>query len=200
MICSHFTLWGNPTSYRGATLTWEGRTLTSYEDDEISAEYEYDENGMRYRTRVTKKADGTVGSYEYVWLDGKLISIVYVSNGETTTAKYLYNADGVPVGMVLTNADGSLSTYYYLKNLQGDVTHIITPGGRKLVEFTYDAFGKPSAHFKTDISTVTGLLEFTQTVIACAVTPFGYRGYCYDFYKVSITFNPATTTRYTAGF
>ncbi len=173
---------GNPTSYRGATLTWEGRTLTSYEDDEISAEYEYDENGMRYRTRVTNKAEGSVTDYEYVWLDGKLISIVYVSDGETTTAKYLYNADGEPVGMVLTNADDSLSTYYYLKNLQGDITHIVTPSGRKLVEFTYDAFGKPDAHFKTDISTVTGLLDFMQTAIACAVTPFGYRGYCYDSY------------------
>ena len=38
---------GNPTSYLDATLTWQGRELKSYENDEKFITYEYDENGMR---------------------------------------------------------------------------------------------------------------------------------------------------------
>lgn len=129
----HFALWGNLMNCLGETLTWEGRTLTSYEDETNIIEYEYDENGMRYRTTVTSKTDGLTGSYEYVWIDGKLISIVYVSGDSTETAKYLYNDRDEPVGMVLTDADGTLSTYYYLKNLQGDITHIVSASGKLLV-------------------------------------------------------------------
>ena len=104
---------GNPVSYFGATLTWEGRNLTSYENDNYTVQYEYDENGMRYRSTVISKEDGQVGSFEYVWVDGKLISIVFVSDGSTSTTKYLYNDFEVPVGMIVTDADGTLSTYYY---------------------------------------------------------------------------------------
>ena len=182
MICSHFTLWGNPTTYLGATLTWEGRTLTSYEDETNIIEYEYDENGMRYRTTVTSKTDGLTGSYEYVWVDGKLISIVYVSGDSTETAKYLYNDRDEPVGMVLTDADGTLSTYYYLKNMQGDITHIVSASGKLLVEFTYDVFGKQTVHYQANGSTIIGMIELVEQVMARALTPFGYRGYCYDSY------------------
>ncbi len=160
----------------------EGRTLTSYEDDERIAHYEYDENGMRYRTRINNKADGTVLDLEYVWLDGKLISIVCVNDGETTTAKYLYNADSEPVGMVLTDADGTLSTYYYLKNMQGDITHIVSASGKLLVEFTYDVFGKQTVHYQANGSTIIGMIELVEQVMVCALNPFGYRGYCYDTY------------------
>lgn len=173
---------GNPTSYLGATLMWEGRTLTSYENEELLAEYEYDENGMRYRTTVTSKTDGLLGSYEYVWVDGKLISIVYVSGGSTETAKYLYNDNDEPIGMVVTDAAGSLSTYYYLKNMQGDITHIISPNGKKLVEFTYDIFGKQTVHYQSNGSTIIGMIELAEQVMIRTLTPFGYRGYCYDMY------------------
>ena len=169
-------------NYLGATLTWEGRTLTSYEDETNIIEYEYDENGMRYRTTVTSKTDGLTGSYEYVWVDGKLISIVYVSGDSTETAKYLYNDRDGPVGMVLTDADGTLSTYYYLKNLQGDITHIVSAGGKLLVEFTYDVFGKQTVHYQANGSTIIGMIELVEQVMVCALNPFGYRGYCYDTY------------------
>ena len=166
----------------GETLTWEGRTLTSYEDETNIIEYEYDENGMRYRTTVTSKTDGVIGSYEYVWVDGKLISIVCVSGDSTETAKYLYNDRDEPVGMVLTDADGTLSTYYYLKNLQGDITHIVSASGKKLIEFTYDVFGKQTVHYQANGSTIIGMIELVEQVMARALTPFGYRGYCYDSY------------------
>ena len=51
-ICSHLVLWDNLTTYLGATLTWEGRKLTSYSNAENTFNYEYDENGIRYRTTI----------------------------------------------------------------------------------------------------------------------------------------------------
>ena len=174
---------GNPISYLGATLTWEGRTLISYEDETNIIEYKYDENGMRYYTTITNKEDGLVGSYKYVWIDGKLISIVFVSNGSTQTAKYLYNDNDEPVGMVVTDAEGTLLTYYYLKNAQGDITNIISASGGKLVEFTYDVFGNQTVHYQADPSTIMGMMNLVEQVMVRALTPFGYRGYCYDTYS-----------------
>ncbi len=64
---------GNPTSYLGATLTWEGRQLTSYSNDEHTFNYEYDENGMRYRTTITNKEDNSVGYLDYADNQGTVL-------------------------------------------------------------------------------------------------------------------------------
>ena len=167
----------------GATLTWEGRNLTSYENEEYTIRYEYDESGMRYRSTITTIEDGKSYSYEYVWLDGKLISIVYVGDGTTQTAKYLYGDFGEPVGMVVTKADGEILKYFYLKNAQGDITHIVSETGRKVVEFTYDAFGNRVIHYEKNTSTIVGMMNFAEQIIVCTLTPFAYRGYCYDVYS-----------------
>ena len=38
---------GNPTSYLGKTLTWEGKRLISYTDGSTSITYAYNEDGLR---------------------------------------------------------------------------------------------------------------------------------------------------------
>ena len=58
--------------------------------------------------------------------------------------------------------------YFYLTNLQGDVTAIITVGGTTVVEYTYDAWG--------NILTVTGGMANTLG----KANPLRYRGYIYD--------------------
>ena len=58
--------------------------------------------------------------------------------------------------------------YFYLTNLQGDVTAIITVGGTTVVEYTYDAWG--------NILTVTGGMANTLG----KANPLRYRGYVYD--------------------
>ena len=138
---------------------------------------------MRYRSTVTGKEDGQVGSFEYVWVDGKLISIVFVSDGSTSTAKYLYNDFDEPVGMIVTDADGTLSTYYYLKNAQGDITNIVNASGVKMIEFTYDVFGNQTVYYQSDPSTIAGMLDLVEQVMVHSLTPFSYRGYCYDVYS-----------------
>ncbi len=172
---------GNPTSYLGATLTWEGRQLTSYSNDEHTFNYEYDENGMRYRTTITNKEDNSVGYLDYVWVDSKLISISFTSDELNQTVKYLYNDFDEPVGFVSTREDGSVDTYYYLKNAQGDITNIVSAAGKKMVSFTYDVFGKRTVEYQANNSTTPGQIELLTQMKADLLNPFAYRGYCYDY-------------------
>ena len=172
---------GNPTSYLGATLTWEGRNLKSYETEEQKFEYQYDENGMRYRTTITNKEDNSVGYLDYVWVDSKLISISFTSDELNQTVKYLYNDFDEPVGFVSTREDGSVDTYYYLKNAQGDITNIVSAAGKKMVSFTYDVFGKRTVEYQANGSTNPGQIELLTQMKADLLNPFAYRGYCYDY-------------------
>ena len=172
---------GNPTSYLGAVLEWEGRQLTSYSNDEYTFNYEYDENGMRYRTTITNKEDNSVGYLDYVWVDSKLISISFSSDELNQTVKYLYNDFDEPVGFVSTREDGSVDTYYYLKNAQGDITNIVSAAGKKMVSFTYDVFGKRTVEYQANDSTTPSHIELLTQIKADLLNPFAYRGYCYDY-------------------
>ena len=60
------------------------------------------------------------------------------------------------------------TVYTYLPNLQGDIVGILDSGGALVVEYKYDAWGKP-------LST-TGTLADTLG----KRNPFRYRGYVYD--------------------
>ena len=52
---------GNPESYLGRTLSWEGKQLTSVIDGTHSYSYFYNEDGLRLR----KVVDGTDTEYYY---------------------------------------------------------------------------------------------------------------------------------------
>ncbi len=60
------------------------------------------------------------------------------------------------------------TAYAYVKNLQGDIIAILDQNGNAVVQYAYDAWGKP-------IST-TGSMASTLGEI----NPFRYRGYVYD--------------------
>ena len=138
---------------------------------------------MRYHTTVKNKEDGSEITFDYVWVDSKLISTVHTENNKTKTAKYIYNDFDEPVGMLLTDEEtGVRRTYYYLKNAQGDITNIVSSSGSKMVEFTYDAWGKRTIHYQADVTNPNNIIRWFEQITACALTPFGYRGYCYDMY------------------
>ncbi|MBO5065202.1 MAG: RHS repeat-associated core domain-containing protein [Clostridia bacterium] len=44
-------------------------------------------------------------------------------------------------------------------------------------------FGNQTAHYQSDPSTMVGMVYWAEQVIVHALTPFGYRGYCYDAYS-----------------
>ena len=141
---------GNPTSYLGHTLTWEkGRQLKKFD----SNTYTYNANGIR----TGKTVSGVKHSYR---LDGtKILSEKWGTNILTP----LYDNKEEVCGIVFNGA-----SYYFLKNLQGDVISILDSCGNRIAEYLYDAWG---------VCTIVN--DDTEEGIA-AVNPFRYRSYYYD--------------------
>ena len=79
------------------------------------------------------------------------------------TLTFTYDASGRPLSITLNG-----TTYYYVTNLQGDVTAILNASGTAVVTYTYDAWGNPLTT-TGDLATTLGTLN-----------PFRYRGYVYD--------------------
>jgi RHS repeat-associated protein len=90
----------------------------------------------------------------------------YQEGSETYEIVYLYDDNGV-VGMAYIK-NGVTSSYYFQKNLMGDVVAIYDTNGAKIASYNYDAWGN---------CTITN--DTTNYTIAHA-NPFRYRSYYYD--------------------
>ncbi len=162
---------GNPTSYRGWGMTWQGRQLTKAVKDK-TVTFTYDSEGIR-----TSKSDGT-NTTKYL-LNGTQI-LAQTTNGKTLC--FFYDQQGNRVGM----ADSSNHFYYYIYNVQGDVIALADASTGKLaVTYTYDAWGK-----------LVKLEDSTANSVG-TLNPFRYRGYYYDtetslYYLNSRYYDPDT--------
>ena len=162
---------GNPTTYRGWGMTWQGRQLTKAVKDK-TVTFTYDSEGIR-----TSKSDGT-NTTKYL-LNGTQI---LAQKTGSTTLSFFYDQQGNRVGM----ADSSNHFYYYIYNVQGDVIALADAStGKLVVTYTYDAWGK--------------LMELKDTTANSVGTqnPFRYRGYYYDtetglYYLQSRYYDPDT--------
>ena len=160
---------GNPTSYLGATLTWRGRALESYSDSTKNILYSYDVDGMRYQ-KIVRNGNTETARYDYVYSDGKLIVLTYTANGTTNTARFVYDYWGEVRGFILNDN----ATYLYLKNIQGDIVAIVDEAGSAIVTYSYDAWG----NFIYDVPNEANSHLVDSLLL---VSPFTYRGYCYDY-------------------
>ena len=61
-----------------------------------------------------------------------------------------------------------------MKNLQGDIIAIVDEKGQTIVEYSYDAWGNVTF-------SESSLQNMTKASTLCFVSPFTYRGYCYDY-------------------
>ena len=85
---------------------------------------------------------------------------------------YLYDADGSPRGFQYRNqsyAKDVWDTYYFEKNLHGDVVAIYNYEGVRVLSYTYDAWGNFTCQTENGIDDPISYLN-----------PFTYRGYYYD--------------------
>ena len=171
---------GNPLTYLGYGFTWENGRQLSYIYDEVTfasvAAYEYNGDGIR----TAKVVDGV--RYEYI-LDGTQVLAIAYELEETVGSvtypvyylvQFTYDESGAPVSMrYIERKESSAAyrvdqTYYYVKNLQGDVVALTNAAGSVVATYIYDAWGNQV------ISWASG-----QEWVA-EMNPFRYRGYFYD--------------------
>ena len=165
---------GNPTTYLGHNLTWDKvRQLASFGDTTFS----YDAGGKRCRKN----------DIEYVYDGDKLLK----ETRSDCTITYLYDTTGV-CGFIKrryfvydenTTAYNYEEPFYYVKNLQGDVTAIYSECGCLAAEYTYDAWGNCTITYDP-----YGIGE---------LNPIRYRSYYYDtetglYYLKSRYYDPNT--------
>ena len=145
---------GNPLSYRGWTMSWQGgRQLSSMTKGNDTISFAYNESGLR----TSKTVNGV--AHSYVWQGRKLAADIT----DAYALYFHYDSTGDVIGFTRT-ANGTDTEYFYVKNLQGDILKVITATGTEAATYTYDAWGK--------LLTSTGDLA--------EVNPLRYRGYFYD--------------------
>ena len=158
---------GNPTTYLGATLSWENiRQLASYVKGNTNVSYTYNVDGIR----TSKTVNGVTHTYA---LEGTRILLETYG---TVLIVYLYDEAGSPIGLAYrdsatanTTLDKEKQFTYYLftKNLQGDIIGIYNEQGQIVTLYRYDAWGNHTVHNWTDDNIGN-------------INPFRYRGYYYD--------------------
>lgn len=116
----------------------------------------------------------TETTYQYYYNGDKLSRMTV--NGEDIT--FGYDANGAPQYVIYGG-----HRYFYLTNLQGDVTGIVSMDGEIVVAYSYDAWGNPMP--------ATGEMAATLG----KDNPLRYRGYVYDeetglYYLQSRYYNP----------
>ncbi len=127
--------------------------------------------------------------HSYIYAGGRLLRemiITTAANGAVTTKvlDFAYDAQGTPYSLTYTNGTASPVTYYYITNLQGDVTYLINSSGTKVATYEYDPYGK--------ITYSTGSMA--------QINPLRYRGYYYDsdteFYYLQSRYYDAAICRF----
>ncbi len=160
---------GNPLSYDGWTYTLEeGRQMKTLAKTGTSLSFKYNSSGLRTEKTVNGVAK------KYIYLGGK---VAFETTG-AETFHYTYDGNGAPFSMTYSGSE-----YFYLTNLQGDVTGLANASGATVVSYTYDSWGK--------LISTTGSLATTLGV----KNPYRYRGYRYDtetglYYLQSRYYNP----------
>ncbi len=144
---------GNMLSDGTWNYTWKhGRQLASMSNGTTTWSYTYNADGLR-----TKRTNGTT-TYSYTYAGSQLS---YMTAG-SHTLRFVYGSAG-PAAVIY---DGT--PYYYITNLQGDVTAIVDSTGAVVVTYSYNGWGKaygPNGPMASTLGTYN---------------PLRYRGYVYD--------------------
>ena len=157
---------GNPVSFEFGLadiyINWNGRLVESVSAgigpiSLVNITFQYNSDGIR-----TKKGDTNY------YLSGSTI-VGEETNGNVTL--YIYDANGSLLGFKYKSATAnSWDTYWYEKNIFGDVVAIYDADGTKLVSYVYDAWGNTSVSYHNNATATS----------PAGKNPFRYRGYSYD--------------------
>ena len=162
---------GNPVNIGDSELTWNGRQLTNINGNDLNISYAYNGDGLR----ISKEVDGVKTEYFY---NGSLLA------GQKTgddVIVFMYDNNGDIFGFTYNGTE-----YYYVKNLQNDVTAITDSNGNIIVNYYYDAWGNPTG--------TTGDFKLAE------INPIRYRSYYFDeetgFYYLNSRYYASTIGRF----
>ncbi|MBQ8324468.1 MAG: RHS repeat-associated core domain-containing protein [Clostridia bacterium] len=178
---------GCPTTYNGYTASWTRGKLSKLTKGSIRTgtqtyNYTYNAFGQRIETNYTYMVGtssssavvmGMLTGYNHEFRydqSGRLIceskvNQYYGEDSGTEKKVYLYDETGI-IGMVYTSESGTATTYYFQRNLLGDVIGIYNTSGTKVGGYAYDAWGNCTITLNTN-----GI---------ATKNPIRYRGYYYD--------------------
>ncbi len=139
--------------------------------------------------RTSKTVNGVV--HEYYLNGSQIVAETWVTNGVEYLIHYLYDESGAPIGMKYRHsalAAGVYYSFFFEKNLQGDIIAIYNEDGIKIGTYTYDAWGAVTA-------VVTSGVTSMESSVVRNLNPFRYRSYYYDtetgyYYLQSRYYNP----------
>ena len=172
---------GNPTTYRGASLAFNGRQLTSYNDGANAISYTYDASGLR----ASKTVNGETTVYQYVG-----DKLYYEQRADGSKHYYFYDSYG-NLAKIYRHTSLGQKVYNVVTNAQGDVIALYDYAGVLVCTYEYDAWGNLT--FARDSA---GNIITSQNHIAF-LNPIRYRGYYYDseigmYYLQSRYYDPDT--------
>lgn len=147
-----------PTSYDGNTYTFEGRRLAKIQKDGKVHDFEYNEQGLRIKKTVTES--GTSVATRYFYDGDKLVAEISPAH----RLDFLYDENDKLYGFILDKS----TTYFYVRDALENILGIIDNVGNLVVQYAYNAWGKPESTTGT-LATTVGELN-----------PFRYKGYYFD--------------------
>ena len=178
---------GCPTVYDGYTTLWDRGKLSSLTIGSrfnITDKYTFSYNALGQRIQkefwhpipssgnaAVMKGELTRYIRDYCYDEsGRLISEhilsqCYQEDDSVDYLVYLYDGDMI-IGVVHTAVPGATNTYYFERNLLGDVIAIYDTSGNRVGAYTYDAWGN------------CRIAENLQRIVT--LNPIRYRGYYYD--------------------
>lgn len=165
---------GNPTSYRGAACTYNGRQLCTYTKGSTSVSYKYDGEGLR----KSKTVNGV--KYDYYYVDSVLL---YEKRENDYELFYRYDNEGKLAFITrIKTSTNSQEDFKVLTNIQGDVIKILNNDCSVVADYSYDAWGNVTVNSTNDIAMQNSIR---------------YRGYVYDsetemYYLQSRYYDPET--------
>lgn len=163
------------------TMTWEnGRQLKELVvNDDLTVSYKYNSNGIRTQKSIN-------GNKKYIYHYDSNNNLTALADSDNNIMQFYYDNEGKVSSMRYKGI-----TYYYVKNLQGDVTKLIKSDGTTVANYTYNPWGE-----KQSITDASGN-NITDNTNVALVNPFRYRGYVYDdetglYYLMSRYYDPTT--------
>lgn len=157
---------GNPLTYYNGnsyTFEWEnGRQLAAVSSDDFELEFVYNDEGIR----TQKIVNGVVHTYH---LSG---SQIFSEEWGNHLLVYLYDSNGSPMGMQYRRssmAAGEFYTFWFEKDLQGDIVAVYNSSVTKVISYTYDAWGNSSVGYYNSGSSTTDTYSKNMRSYLCSI-------------------------------